>query len=316
MVEQAVATPWVASSFVIVACGLVLMFAIFQRYDRPRRDAGPASDEKPDLTRPALSGALAQNGSVRLQQAMATLFALADRGIVTIVENPRRLGVPNFTVERHETRVPLHGEEAALLAVVFRGTDPVEHSVSLRRARGRVTRGLRPFKKALQNELRAQGLVDLDRGRIRTAYQVISLGSIVVGFLLSMAAIPMSAGRVGYPFLIPAAFGVIAAAGGIFCLATTPLSNEGVRRGDAGRRYKRFLKEVASGRSHLSGTSASELVPTAVALELAGTWAKYMKRQHAALPSWYRPTAAAAADVNAGFAALVIAGGAPREHAH
>ena len=79
----------------------------------------------PDTLRPGVAGAVASNGGVTLQHAMATLFALADRGVVTIAEEPRKWGQRNFTLHRRPgANQPLAPEEMAVLNLAFRNKGP------------------------------------------------------------------------------------------------------------------------------------------------------------------------------------------------
>ena len=104
---RAVAPRWMAAAGIVLGIGLMFLFALRQGYDSPHAVAGsPGTVETlPDALRPGVAGALAANGAVTLQHAMATLFALADRGVVTIIEEPRKWGQRHFTLQRRHTKL-------------------------------------------------------------------------------------------------------------------------------------------------------------------------------------------------------------------
>ena len=106
---QALAPRWMTAAGLVFAVGLVFLFALRQRYDSPQGtgSTGATVETPPDTLRPGVAGAVASNGGVTLQHAMATLFALADRGVVTIAEEPRKWGQRNFTLHRRQTNQPL-----------------------------------------------------------------------------------------------------------------------------------------------------------------------------------------------------------------
>ena len=93
---------WAIVAAAVLVGGLLMLFGVRQGYDAPPRDgsATTAGPVLPDTLPPALAGALVTNGSRRLEHAMAALFSLADRGELTIEEQPRSCGQRNFVVTR------------------------------------------------------------------------------------------------------------------------------------------------------------------------------------------------------------------------
>jgi hypothetical protein len=296
----------------IFVAGLVLMFALRQRYDSPwdTASAGPV-DAPPDTLRPGMAGAVAANGGTTLQHAMATIFALADRGVVTITEEPHKWGQRYFTLHRRRVTDPLAPEEDVALNLVFRQKGAEEDAVALTKARTRLLGRLREFKRAVTQELRGLGLVDDERMRLRTHYLGFSVTLLMLAVLLVVPAVFLVSRYGGWPFLIAGAVGLVSAIGFIFYGSLTPLSNEGVRRAERWRAYQKHLKDVARERAHLSSDSPSRLLPFAVALGLAGAWSKYMKNHPTGIPPWFR--ALAVSDDDSGFSAFVAAGGAPAD---
>jgi hypothetical protein len=100
----------------------------------------------PDTLRPAMAGAVAANGGTTLQHAMATIFSLAERGVVTITEEPRRWGERHFTLQRCRGAHRLAPEEDAALTLAFRrkGVDVDEDAVACTKVRTRLAARLGP----------------------------------------------------------------------------------------------------------------------------------------------------------------------------
>jgi hypothetical protein len=307
---RAVAPRWIAAAGVVLAVGLMFMFGLRQGYDSPH-GAGATSgtvETPPDTLRPGVAGALASNGTVTLQHAMATLFALADRGVVTITEEPRKWGQRNFTLQRRQSNAALAPEDTAVLNLAFQHKGQAQDAVPLTQARNRVLRKLRDFKTAVDQELRSLGMLDGERMRVRTRFLGFAITFLILAALLVVPAIFLTRQFEGWPLMVPGAVAAVAIAGFIFYGALTPLSNEGLRRAGRWRAYQRHLKEVARERVHMTVDSPSRLLPFAVALGLAAAWSKYVKNHPTGIPPWFRALAVAGDD--GGFPAFIAASGA------
>ena len=298
---------WIAAGAIVVA-GIVLLFGLRQHYDAPPRiDSGSGThQEPPDALRPALAGALASNGTVSLQHAMATLFALADRGVVTVEETARRWGQRHFTVHRQTRHPQLAPEERALVDLAF-GPEAGADAVPLSKVRTNVAGAIRTYRERVQAELKAMGLFDDERHRVRKMFLAWGIGLLLLAAVAVVPAALVTRTFAGWPFLVPGAIAVVALAAFIGHGALTPLSNEGVRRGGEWRAYARHLKEVARDRAVLTGSTPTALLAIAVALGLSGYWSRLIKQRRASAPSWFHTVTSS--DESA-FPAFVAAGGA------
>jgi hypothetical protein len=105
---DASAPKWIVAGMLLFASGLILLIFWRQAYDAPPPE--PASSgmdfpQPPDDLNPGLSGVLAANGGPTLEHAMASIFALADRGVLAIEEEPRgMLSSRNFEITRRAAR--------------------------------------------------------------------------------------------------------------------------------------------------------------------------------------------------------------------
>lgn len=131
---------WVVAAAIVLVLGLGVLFFIRQQYDPPARDFATieALPAPPDPLPPVIAGTLVANGSARLEQGMAALFSLADRGELRIDEQPRMLGQRQFAITRVATQRPLTPYETTLLGIIF-GTDDPHAPVSLEKSPQPVT---------------------------------------------------------------------------------------------------------------------------------------------------------------------------------
>ena len=120
---------------------------------------------------------------------MAALFALADRGVITISEEPRKWGQRQYTLHRRQTRQPLAAEEAAVLNLAFRHKNEPQEAVTLAQARHRVARRIGEFKTAVNQELRALGVLDDDRMRARARFLGFAIAFLILAAMLIVPAI-------------------------------------------------------------------------------------------------------------------------------
>jgi hypothetical protein len=310
--QQARAPIWLATGGGVLLAGLILLFAVRQGYDAPPRDStkaagGPAL---PDTLAPAEAGAIVDNGAPGVAHAMATLFALAERGELTIGEEAKRTwGQRRFTVARRPARRPVATYEQALLDTIFSDDGKASDIVTLDKARSRLTRHFKRFRRAVETELNTHRLLDADRAAVRHRFGLISL---VLFLVACFVALPLGllllSTNGGWPMVIPAAVAVVAFVSLICYAAHTPLSNEGVRRARYWRGFRDYLKDVAHDRTPLPPGGTDRLLPYAVALGLAHSWSRFLKKHKLAVPPWFH--AAAPNESAPAFVAFVAYGGA------
>jgi predicted membrane protein DUF2207 len=302
---------WMIGATAILIAGLMVIFGVRQGYDAPPRDgtAATAGPVLPDTLPPALAGALVSNGSPRLEHAMAALFSLADRGEVTIEEQPRSLGQSNFVVTRTRARSALAVHEQHALDVVFAGKNGPERSVGLGKARSRLTRHFKKFSTAVVGEMAAAGLMDEDRKDVRKRFLGIGVIALIAACVTPLGAVFTFDDYGGWPLLVPVALAVVGVAALICYTAHTPLSNSAVRRAELWRGFRHYLREIARDRqTSPSDSTMRQWLPFAVATGLAPAWATYLKRHRGGAPRWFH--ALADGDSGRAFAAFVGVGGA------
>jgi uncharacterized protein (TIGR04222 family) len=307
---NALSGTWIVAAAIVALGGLALLFVVRQQYDPPPHDLSPSARTMapPDPLPPVIAGTLLTNGSPRLEHAMAALFSLAERGVVRIDEQPRRLGQRQFAIARVPKTQPSSPFDEQLLEIIF---SPEAHdAVSLAKARHRLVRQFRKLKNALEPAMASAGLLDPDRQAVRRRFARVAAGCLVAAGAATIA-FAIVVDRFGPSLmLIPAALGLVGVAALISFAAHTPLSNEGVRRAHEWRGFRQYLRDVARDRQPSpADAEVRRLLPYAIALGLAHSWSSYLKKHRAAVPAWFHAISAAGHDSAAAFSAFVGSGG-------
>ncbi len=315
---DALAPRWMMAALILLGAGLMLWFFMWQQYDTPHR-SGMAVEtlfSPPDDLKPAIAGALSSNGRVNLEHAMGTIFDFADRGEIVIREEAKSmLGQRNFVLERRRAGRPLAGHEQAVLDLVFTHKGHQESMVSLSKARQRLTAGFNRFKTQLLEEMTNAGLIDRDRQAVHRRFGVLATVILVLALvILAVCAMLLVDTYRAWPLLLPGALVAVAIVGYTLLGAPTPLSNEGIRRGERWRAYRRHLRDVARHEASLASRSPDSVLAVAIALGLASAWAKLLKSTPGLVPPWFH--AFATSDDDGAFPAFVAYGGASAASSH
>jgi len=306
------ASRWIIAASALAGAGLVLLITLRQTYDPPPSDAEGHRESAhqafpPDGLDAVLTGVLVSNGQPTLQHAMATLFLLADRGELEIHERRGALRQREFILTRGRGTLPLKGSEQTVLDAAFKGDASPGRTVTLSTARSRLSMRFGRFGRAVTDELAGGGLLDPGRYAVRQRYTRVGIALLVAAGLAAVPAIFLGREHGAWTLLIPAAMVALSVAAFIFASATTPLSNDGVRRAGRWRAYRKHLAAVAQGKEPSPGMPAAAVLPFAVSFGLASSWSKYLKRQGFPVPAWFH---AIEPGNPAGFPAFVAAGGA------
>ena len=308
--------PALVAGAVVLFGAIVLLFGLRQGYDAPPPDVSAPTvfDGPPDSLPPALAGAVGANGTPKNEHAFATLFALAQRGVVTVEEERGAWGTRGFRLTRNRGTAALKPHEQTLLETVFRGKADAEGHLTLSKAHSNMTMRFSAFRHAVTAELAEAGLLDPGRQQVRKNYQRVGVALLLLGPVSMAIVAGLLLPRYGpWMFVVPAALVVAGLMSLITGSAHTPLSNEGVRRSAAWRAYRKYLRATPSeGIRHDPHHSPATLLPYAVALGLGMAWSKLFKNRAAELPSWFR--AASATDAHRAFVAFVAVGGAHGGH--
>jgi hypothetical protein len=298
---MALAPRWSAAAAALFVGGLVLIVALRQGYSRPSIDLDEAATTDPPEPLPAaLAAVLAAQGGAAGYRPSATIFDLADRGVVSVRELPRSLGVRSYELAQAPGSHDLAGHEREALNIAFAGRS---ERVPLSKARARLARSSRRFSAAVNRDLAVRGYLDPSRQAVRDRLMAGSVALLVASALGAVAMATLIPRFEGWPFLLPFALCAAGLAGVVTAAKTSPLSDAGLVQAARWRGFKRFLKSTIE---TSDGDRRYALQPRwlvyGIAIGLATEWARYLKAHPGAAPAWFQ---AASPHEDAAFAAFV-----------
>jgi hypothetical protein len=302
--------PWMLVIAVLVLVAGFGWLALFSA--SWRLEPLPGADSKvvhpPDAALPVgIASRLA--GAPSAAQALAVLFDLARRGIVSIEEEPAAVGRGRGTyivrTSGHAASLPAH--ERALLDVAFEGGSGLRHA-PLTKVRNRLATRLTPFAAAIDDEMRQRGLLDPERVIARrtlaralvVATILVAFGSIGIGVVFApafgpwVAAVPLA----GLLVVIG-----VAVAHGRFSV----LTRAGLREARRWAAFRKHLVDTARGKTGQAATLPEEWLPHLVASGAAAAWARRVQKQggRVPVPAWFHAAARDEAAQSAAFVTLL-----------
>lgn len=291
---------WLAGAGAVLALGLLIVFGSRQGYSVPTSIGDETTTTTPpDALPAAMAAALTAKGHASGYQGIATIVDLADRGVLTVHELPRTMGVRQYEVRQVAGQHPLEPHEQAAIDIAFGGRG--DH-VNLSRLRGRMARGGRRFVNAVNADLERRGLLDPARKAARDRLTVIAVVLLIMAPLGSVAVAPLIPTYQAWPFLLPLALFVAGMVGILTAASMSPLSDRGAMEGARWRGFRRYLKTLAGDREERGGMSVdTRWIVYAIAVGLAAQWARLLKARPGVAPEWF----VAVPGDNGGFAAFV-----------
>ena len=248
----------------------------------------------PDSLPPALAGALISTGAqAGWTSALAAIMDLARRGALTMqgVEKGKLFTSHDVRLARGQTPVDAAPHERVLLDLLFTDKHGPRTSVTFSELARTFTSSSRwkRLREAVASDLRAARLLDGDRERTRgrvTLVGVILIALAIAGFAAAVALFD----RFGEPVLsIPIALLAIGVTGTIVGASLSPLSEEGHRRAERWRAFKRTLGSAddSAGASLPHTDRVEQWLPYAVAFGTAIAWMKRLQKQGVTMgPTW------------------------------
>jgi hypothetical protein len=299
---------WLVLGVSIMLAGAAGLIYFWQRYQpTPRgRSAGKVYEPPTDLA-PALAGMLTNSGlGPGWPQALATLFSLADRGILTIAERAAEKWYRSrdFVVElAQEPPADLLPHEARLLELLFETKKGPTGSVTMSELGGRISsRQWKAFVEAQQAELKGAGLIDQGRQQAKRRLNIAGLLLLFASLGGILLVIPWGPWALAVPFSLFA----VSVAALIGAGAYRPLSEEGAQLADRWQRFRAYLEAISRGKAATTRPDLFErYLAYAAGFDLLSRWAKhYEKEADTTIPTWFHAASAASADHMAAFVAL------------
>lgn len=303
-----------------LAAGLAALVAFLRGQRRPRLADRPAVvrvSEPPDEAPPGMAVRLTGRG----MPALATLFDLANRGLVRIDESGRGLlGGKKYSLNRLPADTALRPHEEGLLRAVFAEKAGKERdSAPLSQVGNKIARHPKWVREPLEQEMADAGLLDLRRRAARDRLLVAGIvavllggAALVAGAVVAGAAGARGAGQTAVLGAIAAGVGAALLLLGLAALIAgalfSPLSEQGEQAAAAWKAFGVHLRDIVRGREFASGEALFErYLPLAAGLGLGERWAKYVQKQgYAAVPAWFRALESGGGDFDAVIAVIVL----------
>lgn len=277
-----------------------LMVAWWRNRGEPVALAHGEMTGPPDDLPPGLVGVLTGGGS-----PLATLLDLAARGVIEIQElsRPGFFGVKHdFAVALRDRRALLQPHEQAVLTAAFSRAEQPTFATSEELGKG-LQKAHSQLADIARTELRARGLLDIQRETIRGRFMLAGLILLFLGMavLIGLAIALGVAG--GFPGAALMGLGVIAL---ILGAATSPRTPIGRQEEAAWQAFGRYLKRIANGRAPEGAAYLEPYLPYAAAFGLESKWARQYAATQTPLPAWFRPLAGQASRGDSMAAFVVV----------
>jgi len=297
---DSLAPRWLASAAAVLGLGLLIVFGARQGYSAPASLGDETTTTTPPEPLPAaMAAALAAKGRASGYQGISSIVDLADRGVLTIHELSRTLGVRQYEVRQVPGQHALEPHEETAISIAFGGRG---EPVNLSRVRGRLGRGARKFVNAVNADLERRGLLDPGRMAARNRMTAIAIGLLMLAPLGSVAVAALIPKYQAWPFLLPLGALIAGIVGIITAASMTPLSDRGAMEGARWRGFKRYLKTLAADRDERDVlTIDTRWIVYAIAVGLGSQWSRLLKARPGIAPDWF----IAVPGDDGGFAAFV-----------
>jgi hypothetical protein len=310
MAQREAGPLYIVAGVIMFAFSMLGLAMIYRRYRPETPEAPRLVYEPPSDLVPAIAGAINASGAEPTwAHALATLFDLADRGVLQIEELPEKgwFRQRDFAIKRLAEPVDLRPHERGLLAAMFDTKQGRTESVKLSELSKRLSsRQWKRYAEPLKEELTQTGLVSEARksGRSRLIGAGIVLIFASLGALIVMAVVedPWMLALVGSLFVA----GLITA---VAAASLKPLTDRGAAEAALWERFAGHLKDVTKGKAAVSGPDMFQrFLPFAAGYGLLEAWAKWFEKEGwTELPPYFHALATADDSGVAAFVAMTAA---------
>jgi uncharacterized membrane protein YgcG len=244
---------------------------------------------------PALAGALtSSNGKATAPHALATIFSLAQRELITIEQTGEKkwYADPPYafrkTAALADARLTEH--ERALVNILFTDKNGAQDEVKLSEAGKRLQSKLSPFTKAVESELTAEGLIDPARRNYANRFYVACVVLLALALVTAIGGAFLVSRLGGWIFLLPLGMFTLSMIALALGASYPPFSERGEDAAARWRGFQQRIKTIAKGREPSWDTRMFDrYFPYAAAFGQAEGWAKaYQKAGATEIPAWFR----------------------------
>ncbi len=312
--QRAWAPLWLGLSLAILATGTAGIWWIWRAHRPQTVKETAVFYEPPNDLPPATAGVLNSNAAKPgWPNALATLFDLADRGILQIEESADKKWYQNhdFRIVLQKEPDALRPHEQGLLDLLFDTKEGRQTTVKLSKLNNVVTgKQWKKFAEPLEAELKAAGYIDEERKARRKSLIGYSFLFFALAFLVTIAT----------PAFLEERFGVwpLAVAGSLFVLfiiwiavssTMTILTDEAKVLADSWQRFYEYMKNVTRKKATVNSTDMfNRFLPYAASYGLLPQWAKFFQKEGwTELPPYFHALSHSSTEGMAAFVAMTSA---------
>ncbi|MCP4418785.1 MAG: DUF2207 domain-containing protein [Chloroflexi bacterium] len=283
--QKALAPIWLGIGFLILLTGIGGSIWIWRNHQPKQKWKTAVLYEPPNTLAPAMAGVLNSSAaSPSWTNALATLFDLADRGVLSIeeLEKKSRFHSNDFDIVLQQEPIDLQPHEQGLLDLLFETKDGRETAVKMSKLSSAISgKRWKKFTEPLKAEMKAAGYIDEAR---KTERQWILGGSIIILILGILALIAM-------PLTLYALFGIwpIAIALSLLIVSMiligvgsslTILTDEAKMMADKWQSFYQHMKDVTRKKAAVGSTDMfMHFLPYAASYGLLHQWAKFFQKE-------------------------------------
>lgn len=313
---DALTLPFFSAGIVVFLLGTFLLILYYRRQRRHIPfdvEQNARLSEPPDDLPPAIAGMLLHS-KPSWNLALATLFDLADRGIIGFVVTPddkpgtgfsHKLEWSNkpethYLLERRYQPDDLARYERVLLAILF--PNPRRNAIAMTSLSEVYSSHDLVFTELLKRDMLARGFFDPQRQRFGTGLGAISLLLFffsAVGIIISFIALrgTSGAGLPIFPALGLLPIGIVA---GFHWAKYSRRSDQGEQEARRWQAFSHYLTDMSTGQQPIGSPALfGQYLPYAASFGLLGNWITCFQRQGLIkVPSWFQALAAIAPNAN------------------
>ncbi|MFN8484666.1 MAG: DUF2207 domain-containing protein [Anaerolineae bacterium] len=250
----------------------------------PRVPAEEARYTPPDNLPPALAASIVRGGYAP-GTPLATLFDLAERGVLRLEELPKGHGIfdrADFALVREESDAPLAPFEAAVIEAAYAKANNPVRVLSHDLGKG-LQSGQSAIKKAVEESLTQLGLLDPTRQKVARWMMLVG----VVLLVLIVVAVAMVFLFGPSALILAATLFILGMVAVVMGASVSKRTATGQREAAAWRGFEAHLKAVAEGKTPEQPEIMEPYLPYAAAFGLEKKWAKRFELAHAPTPAWF-----------------------------
>ena len=309
--QQALAPLWIGVGLVILVAGSIGAFGVW-RMHQPQTVKGTAVIyEPPNDLPPAIAGVLNGYGvKPAWPNALATLFDLAERGILSIeeIEGQKWFQGRDFSIVQQNVPSGLRPHEQGLLDLLFDSKKGRQTAVKLSKLNGVVSgKQWKKFSEPLEAEVKAAGYIDKTR---QTRRQWVMGGSIIFLTLGILVLVGIPIGLINnfgpWPVAVAFSFFILFGIWMIVGNGLTILTDEAKAMADEWQSFHNYLKDVTRKKAAVGGTNMfNRFLPYAASYGLLHQWAKFFQKEGwTELPAYFHAVSRTGSDGMTAFVAM------------